>query len=47
VLVAGTLTLLVGRTDRDQVEFWVAGAGWLVARVQANEDGTGIHVRPT
>ena len=34
------------RTDRDQVEFWAAGPGWVVTSVRTNEDGCGVNMVP-
>jgi hypothetical protein len=34
------------RTDRDQIEFWAAGAGWVVTRVQVDKNGAGVHMMP-
>jgi hypothetical protein len=34
------------RTDRNQIEFWEAGSGWVVSRVQVDDNGAGIHVVP-
>lgn len=34
------------RTDRHQVEFWAAGQGWVVTRVQIDKNGAGVHMMP-
>jgi hypothetical protein len=34
------------RTDRDQIEFWAAGQGWVVTSVRSNEAGCGVNMVP-